>query len=115
MAVDCVEEPGEWKAEDGSQEKHPDHHLLLDRSHKRHVGSEHVHQAQTEEKQTACSEMRWQGKMDISDIKMKKYQDSQFLHYNDAEVHTLTRHKVAAERRTKLVYRGVEGRINKEF
>lgn len=50
--------------------------------------------------------------MDISDIKMKKYQDSQFLHYNDAEVHTLTRHKVAAERRTKLVYRGVEGRIN---
>lgn len=53
--------------------------------------------------------------MDISDIKMKKYQDSQFLHYNDAEVHTLTCHKVAAERRTKLVYRGVEGRINKEF
>lgn len=53
--------------------------------------------------------------MDISDIKMKKYQDSQFLHYNDAEVHTLKRHKVAAERRTKLVYRGVEGRINKEF
>lgn len=50
VAVDCVEEPGEGEAEDGSQEKHPDHHLLLDWSHERHVGPEHVHQTQTEEK-----------------------------------------------------------------
>lgn len=54
VAVDCVEEPGERETKDGSQEKHPDHHLLLDWSHERHVGPEHVHEAQTEEKQTAC-------------------------------------------------------------
>lgn len=54
MAVDCVEEPGEGEAEDGSQEEHPDGHLLLERSHERHVGPEHVHQPQTQEKQTAC-------------------------------------------------------------
>lgn len=53
VAVDCVEEPGEGEAKDGSQEKHPDHNLLLERGHERHVGPEHVHQAQTEEKQTA--------------------------------------------------------------
>lgn len=56
MAVDRVEEPGEGQAEDGSQEKHPDHDLLLDRSHERHVGPEHVHQTQKEEKQAACRE-----------------------------------------------------------
>lgn len=54
MTVDGVEEPGEGQAEDGAQEKHPDHHLLLDGSHKRHVGPEHVHQAQAEEEQAAC-------------------------------------------------------------
>lgn len=54
VAVNCVEEPGEGQAEDGSQEKHPDHHLLLNRSHERHVGPEHVHETQTEEKQAAC-------------------------------------------------------------
>lgn len=53
VTVDRVEEPGEGEAEDGSQEKHPDHHFLLDRSHERHVGPEHVHQTQTEEEQTA--------------------------------------------------------------
>lgn len=58
VAVDRVEEPGEGEAEDGAQEEHPDHHLLLDRSHERHVGPEHVHQPQTEEKQTACRERR---------------------------------------------------------
>ena len=56
VAVDSVEEPGEGEAEDGSQEKHPDHHFLLDRSHQRHVGSEHVHQSQKDENQTACRE-----------------------------------------------------------
>lgn len=61
MTVDRVEEPREGEAEDGSQEKHPDHHLLLDRSHKRHVGSEHVHEAQTEEKQTACKKRENRG------------------------------------------------------
>ena len=60
VAVDCVEEPGEGEAEDGSQEKHPDGHLLLERSHKRHVGPEHVHQPQTQEKQAACGDTRWQ-------------------------------------------------------
>lgn len=60
VAVDCVEEPGERQAENGSQEKHPNHHLLLDRGHKGHVGPEHVHQTQTEEKQAACGEIqRW--------------------------------------------------------
>lgn len=54
MAVNCVEEPREGEAEDGAQEEHADHHLLLDRRHKRHVGPEHVHQTQTEEEQTAC-------------------------------------------------------------
>lgn len=54
VAVDCVKEPGEGQTEDGSQEKHPDHYLLLDWSHERHVGPEHVHQTQTEEKQAAC-------------------------------------------------------------
>lgn len=58
VAVDCVEEPGEGEAEDGSQEEHPDHHLLLDRSHEGHVGPEHVHETQTEEKQTACGGRR---------------------------------------------------------
>lgn len=53
MAVNGVEEPGEGQAEDGSQEKHPDHHLLLNRSHERHVGPEHVHEAQTEEEEAA--------------------------------------------------------------
>lgn len=61
MAVDGVEEPGEGQAENGPQEKHSDHHLLLDRSHKGHVGPEHVHQTQTEEKQTACRERRDEG------------------------------------------------------
>lgn len=65
VAVDCVEEPGEGEAEDGSQEKHPDHHLLLDRSHERHVGPEHVHQTQTEEKQAACRESEWQSENEI--------------------------------------------------
>lgn len=62
VAVHCVEEPGEGEAEDGSQEKHPDHHLLLDRSHERHVGPEHVHQTKTEEKQTACGEKEKEGR-----------------------------------------------------
>lgn len=52
VAVDCVEKPGEGKAEDGSEEEHPDYYLLLDWSHERHVGPKHVHEAQTEEKQT---------------------------------------------------------------
>lgn len=56
MTVDRVEEPGEREAEDGSEEEHPDYHLLLDRRHKRHVGPEHVHETQKEEKQTACGE-----------------------------------------------------------
>lgn len=54
MAVNCVEQPGEGQAEDGSQEKHPDHHLLLNRSHERDVGPEHVHETQTEEEEAAC-------------------------------------------------------------
>lgn len=33
VAVDRVEEPGEGEAENGSQEKHPNHYLLLDWSH----------------------------------------------------------------------------------
>jgi len=49
VAVDRVEEPGEGEAENGTQEEHPDHHLLLDRGHEGHVGPEHVHQAQEEE------------------------------------------------------------------
>lgn len=56
VAVDCVEEPREGEAEDGPEEKHPDHHLLLDRSHERHVRPEHVHQTQKEEEQTSCRE-----------------------------------------------------------
>lgn len=54
MTVDCVEEPGEGEAEDGAEEKHPNYYLLLEWSHKRHVGSEHVHETQAEEEQTAC-------------------------------------------------------------
>lgn len=65
MAVDCVEEPREGEAEDGPQEKHPNHHLLLDRSHERHVGPEHVHQTQTEEKQAACKENEGQSEISI--------------------------------------------------
>lgn len=53
VTVDRVEEPGEGEAEDGAEEKHPDHHLLLDWGHERHVGSEHVHETQAEEEQTA--------------------------------------------------------------
>lgn len=58
VAVDGVEEPGEGEAEDGSQEKHPDHHLLLDRRHERHVGPEHVHETEEEKEQAACGEER---------------------------------------------------------
>jgi len=53
MAVDCVKEPGEGEAENGPQEEHADDDLLLERCHKRHIGSEHVHDAQTEKEQTA--------------------------------------------------------------
>lgn len=41
VAVDCVEKPGEAEAEHGSQEEHPEHHLLLQRCHEVHVGPQH--------------------------------------------------------------------------
>lgn len=57
MAVDCVKEPGEGQAENGSQEERADDNLLLEWGHERHIGPEHVHNAQTEKEQAACRHM----------------------------------------------------------
>lgn len=52
MAVNCVEEPGEGEAENGSKEEHPNHHLLLQRCYERHVWPEHVEDSQTQKEYT---------------------------------------------------------------
>lgn len=41
VAVDGMKKPGEAEAEHSSQEEHPEHYLLLQRSHKIHVGPQH--------------------------------------------------------------------------
>ncbi len=49
-----MKEPGEGQAENGPQEERADDNLLLERGHKRHIGPEHVHNAQTEKEQASC-------------------------------------------------------------
>lgn len=61
MTVHCVEEPGEAEAEHGAQEKHPEHHFLLQRSHERYVRPQHGQGAQTEEQ-----DQTWVGELEVT-------------------------------------------------
>lgn len=48
-----MEEPGEAEAKHSTQEKHPEHHFLLQGSHERHIWPQHGQSAQTEEQDQA--------------------------------------------------------------
>lgn len=52
MAVDCVEEPGKRKAEDGPQEEQSKDDLLLQWGHKRDVWAKHIKDPQAQEEHT---------------------------------------------------------------
>lgn len=41
VAVDGMKQPREAEAKHSSQEEHPEHHFLLQRGHKIHVGPQH--------------------------------------------------------------------------
>lgn len=57
VTVDCMEEPGEAQAKHSTQEKHPEHHFLLQRSHEWYIWPQHGQSAQTEEKDQAWGKM----------------------------------------------------------
>jgi len=56
VTVDGVEKPGEAEAQHRPQEEHPEHHLLLERSHEIHVGPQHGQDPQAEEQNETCRE-----------------------------------------------------------
>lgn len=61
VAINCVEEPWEGEAEDGSQEEQANHHFLLHRCYEGHVWPEHVEDAQTKEEHASWKTARHRG------------------------------------------------------
>lgn len=61
VAINCVEEPWEGEAENGSQEEQANHHLLLHRCYEGHVWPEHVEDSQTKEEHTSWKAARHRG------------------------------------------------------
>lgn len=61
VAINCVEEPWEGEAEDGSQEEQSNDHFLLHRCYKGHVWPEHVEDSQTKEEHTSWKTARQRG------------------------------------------------------